>query len=585
MPDPGIYADSSYHQFERRYIRKFAEKADIDKICEEKFDLYMNFMWGQLTDNVSGVEATQYLESKGVPVLLSPSDYIAKTKLDFQAAAGPGGFRVPGNTTGKYPKIIKYVDGLASIGMDYNSICYNEEQVLKRVDLMRTNEPKREILVQDFIRGIESTAIVVEMGCEVCALAPVDWIFDPTTPVDKAWLTYGNKFEALGEGTIHFQFITDEPRRTNICNSAVAAFKGLGMQGRGAWGRVDMRCEAESGDVYCLELNHMPALFYSKDDKLSDDVIIRETYPGGHEAFIEMLLFTKKCQIEEGKARKTNGSNGITSHNGHTNGVNGHISNGLDDHATNGVNGASAINGYKTNGVNGHAPNGTNQEAIGDFKTRGTTIAEVYDNAADKYDDYQAKMDIRRWQETYFATYDYSGTVLDLACGTGGIGMVIHQANPSAKVSGIDVSPLSLQKPYILKHYTKPISVGYMQNEIMKFKEQSFDHLVCFGALHFLNRTEFMATLSRMFMVARKSIAFDIDDVDQEYIDAIVKHFGEGLRNYNNLVAIQRFGVPNGWRKVIDERRSLFFSPSIHTDVYGQVIRFEKEEIIVNGRS
>lgn len=44
MPDPGIYADSGYHQFERRYIRKFAEKADIDKICEEKFDLYMNFM-------------------------------------------------------------------------------------------------------------------------------------------------------------------------------------------------------------------------------------------------------------------------------------------------------------------------------------------------------------------------------------------------------------------------------------------------------------------------------------------------------------------------------------------------------------
>lgn len=339
--------------------------------------------------------------------------------------------------------------------MDYNSICYKEEEVLKRVDLMKANEPTREVLVQDFIRGVESTAIVVEMGYEVYALAPVDWIFDSATPVDKAWLTYGNKFEALGEGTIHFQFITDEPRRTNVCKSAVAAFKGLGMQGRGAWGRVDMRCEAGSGEVYCLELNHMPALFYSKDDKLSDDVIIRETYPGGHEAFIEMLLFTKRCQMEEEKARRSNeinGTNGSNGHNGYTNGVNGHASNGLNGHTTNGANGVNGLNCHKSNGTNGHATNGTDQEAIGDFKTKGTTIAEVYDNAADNYDDYQAKMDIRKWQETYFAAYDYSGTVLDLACGTGGIGMVIHQANPSAKITGIDVSPLSLQKPYVLKH-------------------------------------------------------------------------------------------------------------------------------------
>jgi hypothetical protein len=44
MPDPGLYADPSYHQFEKRYVRKFAEKADIDALCEEDFDMYMNFM-------------------------------------------------------------------------------------------------------------------------------------------------------------------------------------------------------------------------------------------------------------------------------------------------------------------------------------------------------------------------------------------------------------------------------------------------------------------------------------------------------------------------------------------------------------
>jgi SAM-dependent methyltransferase len=305
------------------------------------------------------------------------------------------------------------------------------------------------------------------------------------------------------------------------------------MQGGGAWGRVDLRCEVTTGEIYCLELNHMPALFYSKDDKLSDDVIIRETYPGGHEAFIEMLLFTKKFQISQGKSLQE-----IPASTEPTKDV----------------------------------PIGP----IGDFKTQGKTIAEVYDNAADMYDDIQAKMDIRAWQINYFASHDYSGTVLDLACGTGGVGMVIHQTNPTALISGVDVSAHSLQKPYVLQHYTQPITVGFMQNEIWKYKENSFDHIVCFGALHFLDRTEFMAVVARMFSIASKSIAFDVDDVDDTYINAIVKCFGEGLRNHNNTVALQRFGVPNGWKKVVDERQSLFYSPSIHTTVFGQLVRFEK---------
>lgn len=44
MPDPGIYVDNSVHQFEKRLVRKFAEKQDIDALCAENFDIYMNFM-------------------------------------------------------------------------------------------------------------------------------------------------------------------------------------------------------------------------------------------------------------------------------------------------------------------------------------------------------------------------------------------------------------------------------------------------------------------------------------------------------------------------------------------------------------
>ena len=155
-------------------------------------------------------------------------------------------------------------------------------------------------------------------------------------------------------------------------------------------------------------------------------------------------------------------------------------------------------------------------------------------HAADNYDNVASKFSIRSWQEKYFANYDYSGTVLDLACGTGALGVIIRQANPTAQISGIDISALSLQKPNVLEHYAQPTTLGYMQNEIMKCEEKSFDHVVCYGALHFLDRTEFMAVVSRMFIVARKSVFFEVEDVSQEYIDAILKCFGEGLRNHNN---------------------------------------------------
>lgn len=59
MPDPGLYADISYHQFEQRLIRKFAEKEDIDSICEEKFDIYMNFMVSRKTETLWSIAKMQ----------------------------------------------------------------------------------------------------------------------------------------------------------------------------------------------------------------------------------------------------------------------------------------------------------------------------------------------------------------------------------------------------------------------------------------------------------------------------------------------------------------------------------------------
>jgi len=59
------------------------------------------------------------------------------------------------------------------------------------------------------------------------------WVFSSGIPVDKAWLSYTSKFEDLEAGRINFAFVEDEQRRTKTCEAGIAAFKALGLQGRG----------------------------------------------------------------------------------------------------------------------------------------------------------------------------------------------------------------------------------------------------------------------------------------------------------------------------------------------------------------
>lgn len=77
MPDPGHYVDPEHHSFEQRFIRKFAEKEDIDGVVAEKFDMYWNFMvWRnsqrpfQFAKKVSGVNCTMMCPGSRPPDIL-----------------------------------------------------------------------------------------------------------------------------------------------------------------------------------------------------------------------------------------------------------------------------------------------------------------------------------------------------------------------------------------------------------------------------------------------------------------------------------------------------------------------------------
>ncbi|CAM1504922.1 Fc.00g025130.m01.CDS01 [Cosmosporella sp. VM-42] len=500
------YIPKTRHEFVTRWVTKANSKAEIDQICEEDFDMFMNYMWGIETDDVAGVEATRYLESKGVPILTNPSRFLAKTKLDLQRAANKIGLRIPRDTPERYPKIVKYADGYGSLNLDYNSICHSEDQVKNRVAFLQKDNDTFGVLVQDYIVGKECSAIVVEMGPEVVALTPLQYVFPDNTPANEEFLTWYNKFEACEKGTIKYAFVEDK-NQAKLQQAAADAFKAIGVSGGGAWARVDMRLEEGTGDVYVIEVNCIPVVFYPEGNTLGDDLVVGEKFPGGQAAFFDMMLATKQMQL-------------------------------------------------------------------GWYKDRSIHVAGVYDKFAPTYNSVWEESGLHKLQRFFASNYDFSGTVLDMACGTGAIGHVFSSVGLKADITGIEISEGMLQSPDIKKYYKNPIRVGPMQELIMGAGE--FDHIVCFGALHFLDSVQLNAVLARMFMLARKSVTFEVDDLDDEYINEAFKKHGELCFNANHVRTVEEFGVPKGWNLVHKKREFLYKSPTTQGDVDGYAMRFEK---------
>ena len=466
------------------------------------------FQWGNRRDNVAGVDATRYLESKGVTVLTNPSEFLSKTYDNATClyAAQMKGLRVPGNIKHKYPKLVKYADTCGSLGLDFDSVCYTASAVDNRIRVLAEKDKAAEIITQDFIVGAEVSVIVLEMGYEVVALTPLEYVFPSTTPDHEAFLTYENKWEAVDKGLIKYALVQDQPRTAKIQYTAVTAFKALQVKSA-AWARVDLRVEKNTGQVYVLEVNPIPVIFYPEGNTFGDDLVVEETFPGGQAALFDVLVATKQIQMKK-------------------------------------------------------------------FATECKTAADIYDDWGSEYDRWIATQKHFEMQEYLARTFDFTGTVLDLACGSGILGRILHENGQASKLSGIDLSVKLTTMPAVMEHYTFPISIGPLQEFVMGAGE--YDHIACFGALHFLNEVTFNAVLARMFMLARRSLTFSIDDLSPGYIEAFAKYANGAWSNTNHVERLRRFRMPKTWKKVYEERWPIYLSQHLGYEVFAYAVRFEK---------
>lgn len=277
----------------------------------------------------------------------------------------------------------------------------------------------------------------------------------------------------------------------------------------------------------------------------------------------------------------------------------------------------SRFTGHGDGPVNDDVPGSSHDQVDGhgtghDPKTTGATIEKVYDKFSTGYEDSIKETKLRAFQREVFTQFPHHGFTLDLGCGTGVVGMLICQSplNSSSAnsnvgfdgasgqskvyVHGVDISTGMLNTPWCVRYYNST-QQGLIQDVIMDPNEPwlqhavefgsagnlglsgpAVDHITCFGALHFLNPTQFEDALSRMFMLARRSIMFDIDDICPAYMQYALEKLGEGFRHYNHVAAYRKFGTPPGWTKVVEEETVLYHSPNAGVDVRGILVRFER---------
>ncbi|KAJ5212656.1 uncharacterized protein N7498_004302 [Penicillium cinerascens] len=202
-------------------------------------------------------------------------------------------------------------------------------------------------------------------------------------------------------------------------------------------------------------------------------------------------------------------------------------------------------------------------------------MAEFYADYAVYYDEEMTdEIGYCRHQQIMASQFDWTGTVLDVACGTGALGRYLSDGEQDCKIFGIDLSLEMTNTSSIRKYYQLPITIGTMQAAMMQPEE--YDHVACFGGLDYLGDDDFRIVLSRMFSVARKSVSFNVEQPTSEYWAKMAENPSIPPSYDHSKKLWDDFQIPVGWELVYDKRDMLYHDNQLDCDIAGCMVRLER---------
>lgn len=530
---PGLF--TTEHTFSYRFIHKATAKEEIDALAAEGFDFYFNFMWGTLDDPVAGVLESRYFESLNLPSCGIRSWERCMTKKDFyENARRRGALPVPG--TDRFPLFVKPANGCASQLIDDLSVCHNQaelEGALRRINsaLYEARVRRAEAMgVEDKKAFAESYDPIGRDSDDIVVQEFIDGE-DYTCTVMQ-----------MGDGCIaltpHKYFTKERPGRKKFLT-------------------FELKFDDET-HIKLVRKKDNP-LLYQRLQKVATEAFMVSGCQGSNmgcdvdlrarpdgEVFAIEVNPQPAAFMPEGPFQDLPIMHRLPG---------GH---------------AAVINIFIAN----HLLRNAAQQGVSE------KIAAEYDNLAPKYDTILDKSTtIAAGIKTLTESYDYDGTVFDLACGTGVFGRVLSESKPARRsgLLGFDISSRMgdiCRSTGLYQH----VHIESMEAALLNCHRfaDSVDRIVCFSALHFLRPEIFTFVLVLCFTLANKSVSISIDEIPDVYNENLEKKGVGFMHSFNHLPRMLAFGEPPNWRLTKSTRQYSRTSPATGDEIYTTYFRFDR---------
>ncbi len=308
--DPNLQYYNDYSQSHAEYARVFASlsvpwhwqpvqladyRAVIDGITASRgsaLPVMLNLCDGDESNGVPGISVVRYLEESGLCYTGADPNFFDLTtskivmKHCFDAATVPTApwAIVDSEESTEFafarcgtPMIVKPAVSAGSMGITVRSVVHTVAELREQLELLRAGYRGWDlasggVLVERFVAGREFTTFVVGSADAPtsCVMYPsVERIFDSSLPPTEQLLSFDRLWEI---------YERESPLPNNQClwqygpvpttlaerlgSISWAAFASVG--GRG-YGRVDLRMDADTGEVFVLEVNAQCGLSEDED--------------------------------------------------------------------------------------------------------------------------------------------------------------------------------------------------------------------------------------------------------------------------------------------------------------------------------
>ena len=257
----------------------------IDRIVAEsatQTPLVFNLCDGDEINAVPGISVIRYLNAVGLRHTGSDEHFyqITTSKIDMKRAFERAGVPTPpwealaqgATLDGLFerhgrPLIVKPAVSAGSMGITIQSVVHTDDALAEQLQLLHDgyhgwNLADGGVFVERYIVGPEFTTFIVgssDSADSSTIYPPVERVFHAALPPNEQFLSFDRLWEvhekespmADGASLWEYQPAAAELQQ-QISDISWAAYASVGGQG---YGRVDLRMDAATGDLYVLEVN------------------------------------------------------------------------------------------------------------------------------------------------------------------------------------------------------------------------------------------------------------------------------------------------------------------------------------------